>query len=212
MNYIKTFEKYIDHNKLWWDLGLTTKSSSDDELELPLDDEDTNDKDKKDDSNEEDLPELSPELFENFKQEEITEFMSVIKDKVLELSDVGFNVEVEDKNSQPLLENMIRITVKKESRNPFKFSDVADISEDILLTNIQMGLYKKTHVIVTPAWRDMGSRPTVLTTRYSSAGERLSFIFSGDECIWSFERPQIRKMTSLTPLNLDCKCVELYFE
>ena len=109
MNYIKTFEKYIDHNKLWWDLGLTTKSSSDDELELPLDDEDTNDKDKKDDSNEEDLPELSPELFENFKQEEITEFMSVIKDKVLELSDIGFNVKVEDKNSEPLLENMIRI-------------------------------------------------------------------------------------------------------
>lgn len=206
MNYIKTFEKYIDHNKLWWDLGLTTKSSkklSNDELELPLDDEDTNDKDKKDGSNEEDLPELSPELFENFKQEEIDEFMSVVSDKVLELSDVGFKVEVEDKNSEPLLENMIRITIQKENRNPFKFSEVADISADILLTNIQMDLYKKVHVIATPASRDMS---------YSSGGVRLSWIFSGDECIWSYENEKLIKIQSLTPLNLDCKCVELYFE
>lgn len=142
-------------------------------------------------------------LFENFNQEEIDEFMSVIKDKVLELSDIGFNVEVEDKNSEPLLENMIRITIDRDGRNPFKFSDVADISADILLTNIQMGLYKKVHVIATPASRDMS---------YSSGGVRLSWIFSGDDCIWSYENEKLIKIQSLTPLNLDCKCVELYFD
>jgi hypothetical protein len=144
-------------------------------------------------------------LFENFRQEEeVTEFMSIIKDKVLELSDIGFKVKVEDKNSEPLLENMIRITIKKENRGPFKFSEVSDISTDILLTNIQMDLYKKVHVIITPNQREDG--------RSSSGGVRLSWIFSGDECIWSYESERLRKMTSLTPLNLDCKYVELFFE
>lgn len=142
-------------------------------------------------------------LFENFNQEEIDEFMSVIRDKVLELSDIGFNVEVEDKNSEPLLENMIRVTIDRDGRNPFEFSDVADISADILLTNIQMDLYRKVHVIATPDRRDMS---------YSSGGVRLSWIFSGDECIWSYENEKMIKMQSLTPLNLDCKCVELYFD
>jgi hypothetical protein len=142
-------------------------------------------------------------LFENFNQEEIDEFMSVIRDKVLELSDVGFNIEVEDKNSEPLLENMIRVTIDRDGRNPFEFSDVADISADILLTNIQMDLYRKVHVIATPDRRDMS---------YSSGGVRLSWIFSGDECIWSYENEKMIKMKSLTPLNLDCKCVELYFD
>lgn len=142
-------------------------------------------------------------LFENFNQEEIDEFMSVIRDKVLELSDVGFNIEVEDKNSEPLLENMIRVTIDRDGRNPFEFSDVADISADILLTNIQMDLYRKVHVIATPDRRDMS---------YSSGGVRLSWIFSGDECIWSYENEKMIKMQSLTPLNLDCKCVELYFD
>jgi len=46
MKYIKTFERFgeIDHNKLWWDLGLTagrgtTRLDLDDEEELPLEDE-----------------------------------------------------------------------------------------------------------------------------------------------------------------------------
>jgi hypothetical protein len=143
-------------------------------------------------------------LFENFNQEEIDEFMSVIRDKVLELSDVGFNIEVEDKNSEPLLENMIRVTIDRDGRNPFEFSDVADISADILLTNMEMNLYKKIHVIVTPSHREDG--------RSSSGGVRLSWIFSGDECIWSYENEKMIKMQSLTPLNLDCKCVELYFD
>ena len=142
-------------------------------------------------------------LFENFREEEITEFMSVIKDKVLELSDIGFKVKVEDKNSELLLENMIRITIEKENRG-FKFSEVSDISTDILLTNIQMDLYKKVHVIVTPNHREDG--------RSSSGGVRLSWIFSGDECIWSYESERLRKMTSLTPLNLEVRYVELFFE
>jgi hypothetical protein len=138
-------------------------------------------------------------LFENFREEEITEFMSIIKDKVLELSDIGFKVKVEDKNSEPLLENMIRITLEKENRGPFKFSEVSDISTDILLTNIQMDLYKKVHVIITP-------------DELRANGVRLSWIFSGDECIWSYESERLRKMTSLTPLNLDVRYVELFFE
>jgi hypothetical protein len=142
-------------------------------------------------------------LFENFRLEEIDEFMSVVRYKVLELSDIGFNVEVEDKNSEPLLENMIRITIDKDRRNPFKFSEVAYMSADILLTNMEMNLYKKIHVIVTPSHREDG--------RSSSGGVRLSWIFSGDECHWSYESERLRKMT-LTPLNLDCKFVELYFD
>ena len=141
-------------------------------------------------------------LFENFRQEEVTDFMSIVKDKVLELTDLGFKVKVEDKNSEPLLEDMIRITIKRQTSNVFNFSEVSDILADILLTNIEMGpLYKQTHVIATPG---IGS------------SERLSFIFSGDECIWSYENRQLRKMdrqkSALTPLNLDVKYIELFFE
>jgi hypothetical protein len=152
-------------------------------------------------------------LFENFREEEITEFMSIIKDKVLELSDIGFKVKVEDKNSEPLLENMIRITLEKENRGPFKFSEVSDISTDILLTNIQMDLYKKAHVIITEAltWNSLAPNHRE-DGRSSSGGVRLSWIFSGDECIWSYESERLRKMTSLTPLNLDVRYVELFFE
>ena len=140
-------------------------------------------------------------LFENFRQEEIEEFMSIVREKVLELSDIGFKVKVEDKNSEPLLENMIRITIKRETSNVFKFFEVSDILADILLDNIEMGpLHKRTHVVVIPQWRE------------NHQGERLSFIFSGDECIWSYENPQIIKMKSLSPINLDVKSVELFFE
>ena len=150
-------------------------------------------------------------LFENFRLEEIDEFMSVVRYKVLELSDIGFNVEVEDKNSEPLLENMIRITIDKDRRNPFKFSEVAYMSADILLTNIEMNLYKKIHVIVTPS-HTLNHQRNDNFGRSSSGGVRLSWIFSGDECHWSYESERLRKMTSLTPLNLDCKLVELFFD
>lgn len=152
-------------------------------------------------------------LFENFRQEEeVTEFMSIIRYKVLELSDLGFKVKVEDKTSEPLLENMIRITIEKENRSLFKFSEISDISADILFTNIKMdNLYKETHVVATPGWREVrADRLDQIIP--SSTGERLSWIFTGQECQWSYENPKIRKMTSLTPLNLDCKYVELFFE
>jgi hypothetical protein len=155
---------------------------------------------------------------ENFRQEEVTEFMSIVREKLLELSDIGFTVEVEDKESEPLLENMIRITIKRDTENVFdensvfKFSEVSDTLADILLTNIEMGpLYKKTHVIAAPGWRELrAARLDEIMPR--SNGERLSWIFQGQECQWYYENPQIRKMTSLTPLNLDCKYVELFFE
>lgn len=66
MRYIKTFEKFgeIDHNKLWWDLGLSSGRGStrldleiEEEEELPLDDEEH--LPLEDDSDE--LPDLLPE-------------------------------------------------------------------------------------------------------------------------------------------------------
>jgi hypothetical protein len=157
-------------------------------------------------------------LFENFREEEITEFMSIVREKLLELSDIGFSVKVEDKTSEPLLENMIRITVKRETKSDFdekgvfKFYEVSDFLADTLFTNNQMGpLYKETHVIATPGWREVrAARLDQIMPR--SSGERLSWIFSGDECIWSYESERLRKMTSLTPLNLDVRYVELFFE
>jgi len=59
MKYLKTFENFsgIDHNKLWWNLGLTAgkgtmKSELSDEEEIPTDD-------KRED--ESDLPDLEDE-------------------------------------------------------------------------------------------------------------------------------------------------------
>ena len=44
-------------------------------------------------------------LFESFEQSQIDEFIDKIKNKILDLTDIGFKVRVEDKNSEPLLEN-----------------------------------------------------------------------------------------------------------
>lgn len=140
-------------------------------------------------------------LFENFNSEDVQEFMSFSREKFLELTDMGFRVKVEDKNSEPLLENMIRMTIKERKSQGFKFSEVSSVIEEILLINIGMGpLYKITHVVVIPEWRE------------NHQGERLSYIFSGNECQWYFESPGLRKMESLNPLNLNVKCVELFFE
>lgn len=68
MRYIKTFEKFgeIDHNKLWWDLGLsggrrTTRQDLEieEEEELPLEDDEEHLPLEDDDSDE--LPDLLPE-------------------------------------------------------------------------------------------------------------------------------------------------------
>ena len=139
-------------------------------------------------------------LFENFNSEDVQEFMSFSREKFLELSDMGFTVKVEDKNSEPLLENMIRMTIKERRYQPFKFSEVSSVIEEILLINIGMGpLHKKTHVVVIPEWRE------------NHQGERLSYIFSGNECQWYFEGKSFFQ-PSLNPLNLSVKCVELFFE
>ena len=85
--------------------------------------------------------------------ESIDLFMSIIKDKLLELSDIGFLSYVEDKNDEPLLEDMIRITVEKShkrSDSTFEFSECKDSMEDLILTNKEMGYYKIYHLVITP--------------------------------------------------------------
>jgi hypothetical protein len=80
-------------------------------------------------------------------------FMYIIKDKLLELSDIGFLAYVEDKNDEPLLEDMIRITVEKShkrSDRTFEFSECKDSMEDLILTNKEMGYYKIYHLVITP--------------------------------------------------------------
>ena len=60
MKYLKTFENFsgIDHNKLWWDLGLsagkgTMRSDLFDEEEIP--------EDEREEEDESDLPDLEDE-------------------------------------------------------------------------------------------------------------------------------------------------------
>ena len=97
-------------------------------------------------------------LFENFNQEEIDEFMSVIREKLLELSDMNFSVVVDDKNSRPNLGDIININIKSSDKNNygfskrFKFSEVSYVLEEILLLNnewLKTGpLFQQTHVLL----------------------------------------------------------------
>jgi hypothetical protein len=139
-------------------------------------------------------------LFENFDQSLVQEFMDIVRDKILDLSDIGFNVRVEDKNSEPLLEDMIRITIDRLGMSKsFQFKECSYIVSDILLTNIEMELYKKVHVLIQPEWRD------------NNKSERLSWIFTQgeEEAIWSFEN---KRVSWANPLNLSIKRVEIFFE
>ncbi len=137
-------------------------------------------------------------LFENFDQSQVGEFMDIIRDKLLDLSDIGFRVSVEDKNSEPLLGNMIRITIDKPGiSKSFKFNECSYIVSDILLTNIEMYLYKKVHVIVLPEFRD------------NHQSERLSWVFvkGEEEARWS-----LPLNWAVEPLNLSITRVEIFFE
>ncbi len=139
-------------------------------------------------------------LFENFDQSLVQEFMDIVRDKILDLSDIGFNVRVEDKNSEPLLEDMIRITIDRFGMSKsFQFKECSYIVSDILLTNIEMELYKKVHVLIQPEWRD------------NNKSERLSWLFTQgeEEAIWSFEN---KRVSWANPLNLSIKRVEIFFE
>ncbi len=139
-------------------------------------------------------------LFENFDQSLVQEFMDIVRDKILDLSDIGFNVRVEDKNSEPLLEDMIRITIDRFGMSKsFQFKECSYIVSDILLTNIEMELYKKVHVLIQPEWRD------------NNKSERLSWIFAQgeEEAIWSFEN---KRVSWANPLNLSITRVEIFFE
>jgi len=139
-------------------------------------------------------------LFENFDQSLVQEFMDIVRDKILDLSDIGFNVRVEDKNSEPLLEDMIRITIDRLGMSKsFQFKECSYIVSDILLTNIEMELYKKVHVLIQPEWRD------------NNKSERLSWIFAQgeEEAIWSFEN---KRVSWANPLNLSITRVEIFFE
>ena len=139
-------------------------------------------------------------LFEAFDQSQVSEFMDIVRDKLLDLSDIGFNVNVEDKNSEPLLDDMIRITIERTGLNKvFQFKECSYIVSDILLTNIEMDLYKKVHVIIQPEWRD------------NNQSERLSWVFAKgeEEAIWSFES---KRVSWANPLNLSITRVEIFFE
>ncbi len=139
-------------------------------------------------------------LFENFDQSLVQEFMDIVRDKILDLSDIGFNVRVEDKNSEPLLEDMIRITIDRFGMSKsFQFKECSYIVSDILLTNIEMELYKKVHVLIQPEWRD------------NNKSERLSWLFTQgeEEAIWSFEN---KRVSWANPLNLSITRVEIFFE
>ncbi len=139
-------------------------------------------------------------LFENFDQSLVQEFMDIVRDKILDLSDIGFNVRVEDKNSEPLLEDMIRITIDRFGMSKsFQFKECSYIVSDILLTNIEMELYKKVHVLIQPEWRD------------NNKSERLYWIFAQgeEEAIWSFEN---KRVSWANPLNLSITRVEIFFE
>jgi hypothetical protein len=138
-------------------------------------------------------------LFENFDQSQVQEFMDIVRDKILDLSDIGFNVRVEDKNSEPLLEDMIRITIERPGLNKvFQFKECSYIVSDIILTNIEMDLYKKVHVIIQPDW-------------LLSQSQRLSWVFTQgeEEAIWSFES---KRVSWANPLNLSITRVEIFFE
>jgi hypothetical protein len=139
-------------------------------------------------------------LFEYFDRSQVHEFMDIVKDKLLDLSDIGFNVNVEDKNSEPRLGNMIRITIDKSNNidTNFQFKKCSYVVSDILLTNIDMNLYKKVHVIVQPDFRQ------------NHQSERLSWIFTQgeEEAIWSFESA----IKWANPLNLSITRVEIFFE
>jgi hypothetical protein len=153
-----------------------------------------------------------PKLLESFQK---SDFMDIIKDKLLELSDMGFNAYIEDSNNEPLLEKMVRITINKSHRSEksFKFSECSYVISDILLTNIRMSLYKIQHVIVMPAFRG-DSGPS------HSQGERLSWLFvNGEEgysydrrlleATWSYENSRLK---AFDPLNLDVRGIEIFFE
>jgi hypothetical protein len=132
-----------------------------------------------------------------------SDFMDIVKDKLLELSDVGFKAYIEDSNNEPLLEKMIRITIDKRHRveKSFKFSECSYVLTDILLTNIRMNLYKIQHVIVMPAFREGAS----------FTGERLSWVFVNgeEEATWAYESSRLK---AFSPLNLDIRGIEIFFE
>ena len=135
-----------------------------------------------------------------------SDFIDIVKDKLLELSDVGFKAYIEDSNNEPLLEKMIRITIDKRHRveKSFKFSECSYVLTDILLTNIRMNLYKIQHVIVMPAFREGGPS--------HSQGERLSWAFVNgeeEEATWTYESSRLK---AFSPLNLDIRGIEIFFE
>jgi hypothetical protein len=136
-------------------------------------------------------------IFESFEQSQIDEFIDIIKNKILDLTDIGFKVRVEDKNS----EHMIRVTIDKSDSmdTNFRFKKCSYVVSDILLTNIDMNLYKKVHVIIQPDWRE------------NHQSERLSWIFiqGEQEAKWGYENKSLK---GFDPLNLSITRIEIYFE
>jgi hypothetical protein len=84
------------------------------------------------------------ESFENIH------FLDIVRDKLLELEDIGFETFVQDDKDLSLLEKMIRITIRrKNNRTLFDFTDCKDLIVDILLTNKELNTFKEYHVIIT---------------------------------------------------------------
>lgn len=88
--------------------------------------------------------------YESFDQpKEVVHFMDIIKDKLLELEDIGFETFTQDNKDLSLLENMIRVTIRRKNRTLFNFTDCKDLIVDMLLTNKELNTFKKYHVVVS---------------------------------------------------------------
>lgn len=88
--------------------------------------------------------------YESFDQpKEVVHFMDIIKDKLLDLEDIGFETFTQDNKDLSLLENMIRVTIRRKNRTLFNFTDCKDLIVDMLLTNKELNTFKKYHVVVS---------------------------------------------------------------
>ena len=88
----------------------------------------------------------------------------------------------------------------------FRFKKCSYVVSDILLTNIDMNLYKKVHVIIQPDWRE-----NLHIDYLNHQSERLSWIFiqGEQEAKWSYENKSLK---GFDPLNLSITRIEIFFE
>ena len=140
----------------------------------------------------------------NESKSSINDFVDIIKDKLLELSDIGFTAYIEDENNEPFALNFKRITIDKRRRDnkSFDFSECSESISDIVLTNDEMSLYKTIHIIITPI--------------NHNTGIRLENKIEGGKLLISIEdRPyiEISKInTFFINNNIKLRLIEIFFE